>query len=468
MLKYLPLLLALPLAALDAQLSLRDALRLADSSAYNNRIAGADARAQHAQALAPLQGILPNLRVEAGALATTDPINAFGTKLRQRRITAADFNPTTLNFPDAARTRMAGLVWEQPLFNADAWTGRRAAAAAADATDAMQDWTRTGTRVDVITAYYGSTLALEVRSTLDAARRAADAHVARARALADTGLVTRSDALLAEVKAGEIHAEFLEAESDVAHAQRGLAVVLGVSQLPNALPTTLPDAARIRSIATRDAAPPVDATATPSADRRDEGQGSAAVDTRADVRAAAAARRAAAADAWRAKALYLPRVNGFARYDWNDRNALFANERAWTVGVMATWTPFAGASEIGEVRGANARAAAADARAEAAAAQAALDLARSRDRVAVALAQLEIAERAVTQAAEAHRIVARKYDGGLATISDLLEAAALETQSRLGEAAARYRLILATAERHVAIGADLSAMVALDNAPTDR
>jgi outer membrane protein TolC len=186
------------------------------------------------------------------------------------------------------------------------------------------------------------------------------------------------------------------------------------------------------------------------------------------VRAAAAARRAAAADAWRAKALYLPRVNGFARYDWNDRNALFANERAWTVGVMATWTPFAGASEIGEVRGANARAAAADARAEAAAAQAALDLARSRDRVAVALAQLEIAERAVTQAAEAHRIVARKYDGGLATISDLLEAAALETQSRLGEAAARYRLILATAERHVAIGADLSAMVALDNAPTDR
>jgi outer membrane protein TolC len=161
-------------------------------------------------------------------------------------------------------------------------------------------------------------------------------------------------------------------------------------------------------------------------------------------------------------------VNGFARYDWNDRNAFFANERAWTVGVMATWTPFAGASEIGEVRGANARAAAASARAEAAAAQANLELARSRDRVTVALAQLDIAEKAVAQATEAHRIVARKYDGGLATISDLLEAAALETQSRLGEAAARYQLILATAERHVALGADLSTMVALDNASTDR
>lgn len=456
MFKYLALLLALPLAALPAQLSLRDALRIADSSAYANRIAGADARAQHAQAIAPLQGILPNLRVEAGALATTDPINAFGTKLRQRSITAADFNPATLNFPDAARTRMAGLVWEQPLFSADAWTGRRAASAAADAMDAMQDWTRTGTRVEVIKAYYGSTLALDVRRTLDAARRAADAHVARARALADTGLVTRSDALLAEVKAGEIHAKFLEADSDVAHAQRGLAVVLGLSQLPDALPSSLPDAARIRNMA-RETAVAADAPAP-----------GAHTTARADLRAAEAARRAAATDAWRAKSLYLPRVNGFARYDWNDRTAFFANERAWTVGVMATWTPFAGASEIGEVRGANARAAAAAARADAANAQAALELARSRDRMTLALAQLEIAERAVAQAAEAHRIVARKYDGGLATISDLLEAAALETQSRLGEAAARYQLILATAERHLALGADLSTMVALDNASSDR
>lgn len=462
MLKYLPILLVLPLSALPAQLALRDALRLADSSAYANRIAGADTRAQQAQAIAPLRGILPHLRVEAGALATTDPINAFGTTLRQRRITAADFNPATLNFPDAARTRMAGLVLEQPLFNADAWTGRRAAAAAADAMAAMQDWTRSGTRVDVVRAYYGSTLALEVRSTLDAARRAADAHVARARALADTGLVTRSDALLADVKAGEIHAKYLEADADASHAQRGLAVLLGISQLPDALPTTLPNAAAIRTMA---ALVTADGSSAPDPGDTDRaGRASA----RADVRAAEAARQAAATDAWRAKSLYLPRVNGFARYDWNDRTRFFANERAWTVGVMATWTPFAGASEVGEIRGANARAAAADARAEAASAQATLDLARSRDRVTVALAQLDIAERAVAQSVEAHRIVARKYDGGLATISDLLEAAALETQSRLGEAAARYQLILATAERQLALGADLSVMVALDNASTDR
>ena len=440
-------LLLAPLAPLPAQMSqltLADAFRAADGGAYANRIATADADAQSAQALAPFKGILPTLRVEAGAMATTDPIGAFGTLLRQRAITAADFNPATLNFPEPARNRMAALVAEQPIFNADAWTGRRAATAAADATRAMADWTRSSTRIDVVRAYYGATLATEVRETLKAATRAADAHVARAKALADTGLVTRSDALLAQVRAGEITARYLEAMSDAEYAERGLAVLLGTQTLPAALPAALPTSERIRTIAAADSA--ADAPAA----------------MRADVRAATAALSAASADALRAKSLYLPRLNGFARYDWNDPTGFFANERAWTVGVMATWTPFAGGSEIAEVRTTNARTAAAEARHEAANAQARLALTRSHDRVQLALAQLAIAEQNVEQATEAHRIVARKYDGGLSTISELLEASAGETQSRLMQAVARYQLILATAERRAALGADLVSLTALD------
>jgi len=447
---YRLLLLALfPIQAASAQLTLGDALRLADKGAYANRIANAEAGSQRAAAIAPLRGILPGVRVEVGALATTDPINAFGVTLRQRAITAADFNPANLNFPDAARTRTAGLVLEQPLFNADAWTGRRAATAAASASDAMALWTRTGTKVDVVRAYYGATLAAELRETLVTASRAADAHVARAQALADTGLVTRSDALLASVRAGEVQAKQLEAAADAEHAQRGLAVLLGVGTLPDTVPTTLPSADAIRRVAMSDSL-----GSTPQA--------------RADVTAAEAAREAASSDALRAKSLYLPRVNSFARYDWNDATGFFANKRAWTVGVMATWSPFAGASEIGEVRATNARAVAADARAEAATANAALELKRSEDRVALALGQLEIAERAVAQSVEAHRIVARKYDGGLATISELLEAAAIETETRLREAMSRYHLILATAERRVALGADPAALASLDASHTDR
>lgn len=437
-----PLLLA-PAAA-RAQLTLAEALAHAERGAYANRIAAGATAAAAGEALAPFRGILPTLRVEAGAMGTTDPIGAFGTTLRQRAITPADFDPARLNFPASVANRSAGLVIEQPLLNADAWIGRRAAARALDAAEASEQWTRTGTRIDVIRAYYGATLAAEMRETLAAATRAAHAHAARAQALADTGMVTRSDALLARVRAGEVEARRLEAAAQADHAMRGLAVLLGAPGDVPAVPAALPSSDRIRALVAADTAP-----LAPAAPR-------------ADVRAAAAGRDAARSDARRARTLHLPRLNGFARYDWNDPDGFFANQRSWTVGVMASWTPFAGAGELAEIRTAAGRAAQAEAGYEAATAQAGLALRQSRNRLVLALAQLEIAEQGAEQAREAHRIVARKYDGGLATISDLLEAAAVETQAELTRTNARYQVIVAAAERRAALGADPATLSALD------
>src|SRR5690242_4986509 len=73
-----------------AQLTLGEAFRQADRLAYGNRVAAANASAQNAQTLAPLKGVLPSIRIEAGYLRTTDPIGVFGATLRQRTITQAD------------------------------------------------------------------------------------------------------------------------------------------------------------------------------------------------------------------------------------------------------------------------------------------------------------------------------------------------------------------------------------------
>jgi len=429
-----------------AVLSLRDALERADAKAYANRIAAGRADAQAGDALAAYRGILPAVRVEAGFVRTTDPIGAFGTTLRQRAITPADFDPARLNYPTAVANRSAALVLEQPLLNADAWLGREAGAAAAQAARAAADWTRHDTRTDVVRAYYGATLAREKRTTLESAERAANAHVSRARALADTGLVTRSDALLAEVKAGEVMAQRLAAAGEAAHAARALAVLLGSPGSEELLPAKLPSAAAIRALVASDTnAAPVASTGSDPRTGTSE---------RADVRAATLALDARRADAWRARAAYLPRLNGFARYDWNDPTGFFANQKNWTVGVMASWSPFTGANEISGTRATAGRARAAEAEHEAASAQAALEQERTRSELQVALAQLDIAERAVAQSAEAHRIVSLKYDGGIATISELLEASALETQSRLSASFATYRLLVTAAERRQALGGD--------------
>ncbi|MCU0646464.1 MAG: TolC family protein [Gemmatimonadaceae bacterium] len=425
-------------------LRLADALARAERLAVANRGARSAADAQRAAALTALRGVLPTARVDAGYLRTTDPIGVFGTTLRQRQVTPANFDPARLNFPGATPNYTGALSIEQPIVNVDAWAGRRSAQHATRASDANADWTRVGIHVDVIAAWYGATLANEKARTLESALRAARAHVQQAEAMARNGIVTPSDAMLAAVKAGEVEAALIEARGDATTARLALATVIGTPGDTNfALPDALPPRARIDAL--------LDAPAIV-----------ARTETRADLRAAQAMRNAADADVQRTRATYLPRLNGFARYDWNSALRPFGGASNWTVGVMASWVPVAGLADWGETRAAAARRAGAQAMHDGAIARAQLEIARATTAVAVARARSDIAERAVAQATDAHRIIGRKYAGGLAAVSELLTAAATETQVRLGAAAARHALIIAAAEHARAIGNDPARLAPLD------
>jgi outer membrane protein TolC len=404
-------------ARADAQLTLRDAFAEAERAGYANRVAAANSAAQRAQTLAPLTGILPNIRVETGYLRTTDP------------------------------TYGSDIILEQPLLNADAWSGRRAAMHAADAVRSAEQWTQLATRVDVVRAYYGVVLARERVTALGAATRAAHAHVAQAEAMVRQGLVTKSDALLASVRAGDVDAQLAEAEGASVTTRRQLAVLLG--RTGNGLPNDF-----------------IRATQLPPSDRiRAEVAGDTAVRTgheRADVRAAMDVSASTRDDARRAKTSLLPRLNGFARYDRSSTKPMYLGNGNWTVGIVASWNLFAGASELADIGATASRAQAARTQAEAARANAELELEQTRIALAVALTRLDIAERAAGQSSEAHRIVSRKYGGGLAGVVELLDAQAAETASTLALSQARWGAIVAAAERRRALGLDPISLATLD------
>jgi outer membrane protein TolC len=90
-----------------------------------------------------------------------------------------------------------------------------------------------------------------------------------------------------------------------------------------------------------------------------------------------------------------------------------------------------------------------------------VDLERTEMTLRNALDQLALARTSVSHGEEAHRIVTRKYEGGLATVAELLDAAAAETRSRLVLSAARYALLTAMADRLRANGYEPSRMAAL-------
>ena len=237
-----------PLAA-QQPLSLGQALARADSTAWTNRAAVAAADLGRAERDRTLRGLLPSVRAEAGWMRTTDPLNAFGMVLRQRGVTQASFQPDALNYPDETSNVGAGLVAELPLINPDVWLGRSAANHAAMAVEASTRWTRDGARLEVVRAYYGGVLAREQVRALDAGVSAARSHVDRARSLLAQGIVTRSDVLMAEVKAGELETRLLAARGDSHLAVRRLALALGTpGDTSLVLPDALPDPARLTAL----------------------------------------------------------------------------------------------------------------------------------------------------------------------------------------------------------------------------
>ncbi len=434
---------AAPLAA-QAPLSLGAALRRADSAAFQNRIARGQARAQGAQSIAALQGLLPAVRLEGGYVRSDNPLGAFGFTLQQRAVSAASFDPAALNNPTPVSNWNTGVVAELPLVNPDAWYGRAAAIGAADAARASADWTRASTRLDVVRAYYGAIVAHQGVATLEEALAAGEAHLRQAESMVRNGTATRSDALLASVQRGQVESQLLQARGNAALARERLALLLGQpGDTSFVLPDSLPDATRIRALL-------LDAVDTSGT-------------TRYDLAAAELGRSAARNDVRRATAAYLPRLNAFGRYEWNSADAPFGGDGSYTIGLMASWSPFSGGARLADRQGALARADAAEAMANAADASATLEIASAMSDRRVAVAQLDIAAVAVTQATDAHRIVARKYAGGLATIAELLGAAATETQTRLGLVAAGYHLIVAEAAVRHATGGDLTALTALEN-----
>ncbi|MGA9838166.1 MAG: TolC family protein [Gemmatimonadaceae bacterium] len=441
----LALLATIPVGAQDP-ITLAGALRRADSLAYANRIARASALGSHAAALAPLKGILPSVQLDAGYMQTTDPIGAFGTILRQRAATPAAFDPHALNFPAAARDYSGDVTLSQPLINADAWIGRRAASTAARSADASADWTRSQVRADVVRTYFGAALATAQVVALDSASAAAHAHVRAAQSMERNGLVTHSDVLLASVRANELDAQLAAAAGGATLARRQLATLLA---MPGAVADVAPHFPSGEALRAEVAPDTVEANAAP----------------RADLRAAALGAQSAALDARRVRAAYLPRLNAFGRYDWHALSRPYEGLPSWTAGVMLSWSPFNGGGMLSDVRRADAQRAAAGTAAQAADAQARFEEAQTRTDLVVALQRLQLADLSAAQAVEAHRIVTRKYQGGLATIVELLDAAAADARSAVELSAARYGVISADAARRLALGRDPGSLAALDTLP---
>lgn len=413
-------------------LDLDEALRIADDSSSANAMAEARVLAASGRNLSAWAGFVPVVRAEAGLMATEEPLAAFGTRLGQRRVSMASFDPRLLNEPATMVGWNSALVAEIPLVNLDAWSGKSAANMAFRAETISSQAQRLRTRAMVVDSWMAVLLARQAEATLKEALEVARAWESQAVSARSNEMSTRADLLRARVEAGNIEVSLSRARKDVVLAQRRLALVMGVEALPGEVPTAeisdalLAEGAKVKV------------------------EEAASLEEKAMVAKVAAA----SANVDRARLGFLPRLNGMARLDWKGRDNPFEEDPSWTVGVQANWNLLRGLGDWGEER--TSRGQWREANLGLVAMRRQEDLERASARADLENLQEKLANslRGVEQSAEAHRIAVARHREGMATLAERIEAGTLEMRTRLSVVAVRRELVATLANLAVLEGRD--------------
>ncbi len=393
-------------------------------------------RAQIEQAEAVLKqaeaGRLPRLTLSLTGTHTNDPLGAFGLKLGQERITAADFLPGTLNDPKAVSNLNTRVELNWPVYTGGQVhsyvSQARALVRAAQSGDVVA---RQQLVQQVLASYQGVHTARAQVRVAEQALAAAEESVRITQRMHQQGLAVKSDVLSARVHLEEARVRLAEARNAVASALDRLKLLLGKS-LDEPL----------------DVGPPVHPRLLDGSDQELRRQ---ALEGHAALAALGHQMEAAGAQVEAARAGRRPQFNVMLRQDWNDKT-IGLDASSQTVAGVLTWTAFdAGITRAGVDRAEAGRRELA-ARLRQAQDAIALQVSEARRRALEAEERVSARELAVEQAEEASRLVKRRYENAMATVVELLTAQTQLDRARAELVAARHDLALARAELQRAVG----------------
>ncbi len=111
--------------------------------------------------------LLPQVSLSHTAVATNNPLMAFGLSLNQAQIETSDFNPTTLNNPSETKDFATVFSVQQPLINMDGFMNREAAKSALEATELKESRTKAYMTLSLTRAYMELQLSYKAVSVLE-------------------------------------------------------------------------------------------------------------------------------------------------------------------------------------------------------------------------------------------------------------------------------------------------------------
>ena len=418
-------------AGAQEPLTLRQAINQALGQSPQAAIAHAESQdAKLAAGMARTQ-LLPQLGFTEDISRGNDPVYAFGTRLRQRQFTQADFALNALNQPRPIgnfSTRFSG-QWlafdsfktQKQIHRADLF--KESATTAAKAVDQQIVFRVVGAYQQVLYAQREIAVAQHEQETAAALESSVDDHV-------KAGLAVESDRMSAQVNVAARKEELIAVEGDLELAWAALREAMGAPELK---------ATELK---------PIEPHAFPQGALEEEM--ATAQKTRPDLLALGQAQSAQASAVGAAKSDFGPRVSTYG--NWEEDRTSFAGSGGnnWVAGVQISVDilPIGKRTQLARESAAKQKI---DAQVAATEQHLRFQVSQAHIHRQTAAMQVDVAKAAMSQAAESLRILKNRYSAGLATMTDLLRAEDAERQSQsnywhavYGNAMAYSELLYAT------------------------
>ncbi|OYY99832.1 MAG: hypothetical protein B7Y37_12870 [Sphingobacteriia bacterium 28-36-52] len=393
-------------------IQLNEALELAQKANQQIKLAKIDEQIASAN-LKQTEAIwLPQLNLSYTAMNTNNPLNAFGFKLQQANVTAADFNPALLNNPGATPNYLTQLSLQQPIVNMDMLYMRKAAEKQTEAVSLQTKRTAEAVKLQVTQVYLNLQFLYAAEAVTKSALNTIQSIYSFTKNRFDQGLMQKSDLLNVEVQVKSAETQLNDVQSKIAAASDQLSLLMnqpkGIVYKTSDVVMNLP-ASLVKTIPT----------------------------SRADFKAMETGLGIYDIAIKGTKMSWLPRLNAFANYQLNDKKALGFNAGSYFAGVQLSWDILKGNQTKNKV---------ATQIIEKSKLQEQYNTRVGQEQVALqsALRDLKDAQykygqlqKSIEQAEEALRILQNRYQQGLVSTNDILLAQTQLSQQKLLQAEAK-------------------------------
>jgi outer membrane protein TolC len=399
----------------NQKLSLNEAVSAALANNKTIRLAGLDERIAESTFNQTQAIFLPQVDLSYTAISTNNPLNAFGFKLQQRSITQNDFNPAFLNHPSATPDYTAQVAVKQPLLNIDMLYMRKGAGMQAEVYRYKTQRTREQVTFETTKAYLQLQLAYQAEKVLLEAGQTAKAVYKYTDDHFKQGLIQKSDLLNAQVHVTAVESNLAKAKSSILNASDYLSLLMGQ-------PT-----GKVYSIADE---PQTNLSVIDSTQK--------VFAARPDFMAMQKAIDASGLMIKSSQMSYLPKLNAFGNYQYNDSHLTGFGANAYLVGVQLSWNVFNGNKTKHVIAAQKLERDKLTVQLAQQKDQSQLELDKAYRDLSDARFEMGQDQAAIEQATEALRILQNRYQQGLVNTADVLTADTQLSQLKFSLAQAQF------------------------------